>query len=291
MTVFSQPASSWVGVPGVLHTSPSTTKVGIGTSTPNAMLHIRRPNLLSSTVDSSSSQTQISLEHTVGVSSTVSWNMRTSGGLGNYSFMLFPNNNATRFVVRSDGKFGINGNPNSSTTLMVHGGGIFRSKLEISDPSANNKISFFHDGVNYRIESEGTGELLFNYSSAKQITFHPNVKISGNLMIGTNSYSDGTHDYKLNINGKVRATDIKCYTGWADFVFDPNYKLIPLSQVKTYTQQYKHLPDLPSEKEVAQNGIFLAEMNAKLLQKIEELYLYVFELEDRIRAIEKNKQK
>ncbi len=65
---------------------------------------------------------------------------------------------------------------------------------------------------------------------------------------------------------------------WADYVFEKNYKLRSLSEVEKYIQKNKHLPDVPSADEVVKEGINLGEMDAKLLQKIEELTLYMIEM-------------
>jgi hypothetical protein len=65
---------------------------------------------------------------------------------------------------------------------------------------------------------------------------------------------------------------------WSDFVFDKNYKLLPLADLKTYISTHQHLPSVPSANEVVSNGIDLAKMDATLLQKIEELTLYTIDL-------------
>jgi hypothetical protein len=75
---------------------------------------------------------------------------------------------------------------------------------------------------------------------------------------------------------------------WADYVFEPDYELMPLDSVEQFVKTQKHLPDVPSEAEVKAEGIDLAGMNAILLKKIEELYLYTLEQEKRIRELEKN---
>ena len=62
-----------------------------------------------------------------------------------------------------------------------------------------------------------------------------------------------------------------------DYVFEKNYKLTPLEDIKTYIDQNKHLPEVPSAKEMEKNGVQLGEMNMLLLKKIEELTLYVIE--------------
>jgi hypothetical protein len=64
---------------------------------------------------------------------------------------------------------------------------------------------------------------------------------------------------------------------WADFVFEPNYQLMPLTEVKTYVQENKHLPGVPSEKEIVEGGIDIAEMNKILIQKVEELMLHMID--------------
>ena len=75
-------------------------------------------------------------------------------------------------------------------------------------------------------------------------------------------------------------------TEWWDEVFDESYKLMPLHQLESYIENNNHLPDIPTEKDVIENGIKLGEMNALLLKKIEELTLYIIKQEKRITALE-----
>lgn len=83
----------------------------------------------------------------------------------------------------------------------------------------------------------------------------------------------------VKIDGKLFAKEIEVKTNvWADFVFKPDYKLMPLNELETFIKEYNHLPNIPTEAEVKTNGINVGEMNAKLLQKVEELTLYVIEL-------------
>ena len=72
-----------------------------------------------------------------------------------------------------------------------------------------------------------------------------------------------------------------------NFVFAENYKLKPLKEVEKFITKNKHLPDVPSESEVIENGISLGDMDAILLQKIEELTLYMIDLEKQNQQLSK----
>lgn len=89
-------------------------------------------------------------------------------------------------------------------------------------------------------------------------------------------------------DGKVYATEIevKPYGEFPDYVFAPNYKLMPLADLQTFVQQNKHLPNFPSASEVATNGFKLGQISQHLVEKVEELHLYIFGLDERIKAQE-----
>jgi len=106
-------------------------------------------------------------------------------------------------------------------------------------------------------------------------------RFNGNVGIGTTE--PGT--YKLAVEGKVGAREVEVRTGsWADFVFAPDYKLPSLGDVQRYIDQHGHLPDIPSEAEVIENGVPLGEMQKLLLQKIEELTLYTLDFQKQLQA-------
>jgi len=124
-----------------------------------------------------------------------------------------------------------------------------------------------------------------NYTSTSgvDITDNPNL-VQFNYIYTTNNDGDigiGTISpkSKLDVRGKIIANEveIKVNKGWADFVFNPDYNLKSLSEVEAFIQENKHLPEIPSEKEVIENGINIGEMQSMLLQKIEELTLYMIE--------------
>ncbi|KZS40255.1 hypothetical protein AWE51_04680 [Aquimarina aggregata] len=99
------------------------------------------------------------------------------------------------------------------------------------------------------------------------------INKSGSVGIGTRD----TKGYRLAVVGKVVAEEVKValYNTWPDYVFEENYELPTLKEVEIHIQEKGHLPNIPSAKKVEKEGIQLGEMNAKLLQKIEELTLYI----------------
>jgi hypothetical protein len=103
----------------------------------------------------------------------------------------------------------------------------------------------------------------------------------GNVGIGT---TDPT--YPLSVNGTVEAKEVIVQTGWSDYVFDPHYHLAPLSEVERAIKDQNHLPGMPSAKEVAEHGVKMGEMEAKLLAKIEELTLHQIDQEKHIERLD-----
>ncbi len=98
-------------------------------------------------------------------------------------------------------------------------------------------------------------------------------------------------DFKLLVNGDVQAKRVKVSpTGWADFVFADDYELPTLKSVEAFISKNKHLPDMPSEREVLEQGVYLDNIDTKLLQKVEELTLYLIAQEKRIDQLEVTNQ-
>lgn len=111
--------------------------------------------------------------------------------------------------------------------------------------------------------------------------------IDGDLRIGTTT--SGSH--KVAVEGSIGAREVQVEaSGWSDFVFEPDYKLRTLQEVEQHISDQGHLPEIPSEAEVMENGINLGEMDARLLQKIEELTLYMINLNKRVDQLESENQ-
>lgn len=96
---------------------------------------------------------------------------------------------------------------------------------------------------------------------------------------------------KLNVCGSIKATEIRVEASWCDYVFDKNYKLMPLQQVSDYIKKYRHLPNIPTAAQVESNGLQLGDMSRRMMEKIEELTIYIIQLHDQIQLLElKNKE-
>ncbi len=115
--------------------------------------------------------------------------------------------------------------------------------------------------------------------------YTPALMINGttnNVGIGTNNPT-----YKLSVNGNIRSKEVIVETGWADYVFDEKYELLQLVDVEKYIQKYRHLPNIPSAVEIEKNGLQLGDTQKKMMEKIEELTLYMIEANEQIKNSKK----
>ncbi len=101
--------------------------------------------------------------------------------------------------------------------------------------------------------------------------------------------------YKLAVGGGILTEKVRVATSgttfWADFVFEPTFKLRPLAELEQFIKANKHLPDIPTTVDVNEEGIDLAETQALLLQKVEELTLYVISQNKKIERLERKVHK
>ena len=148
---------------------------------------------------------------------------------------------------------------------------------------------------------QGSGVTMFTTSTGEfQIMTNPSGTVSG-LTNMLNQVRLTAHHHGVSINSSNLPTGysfsvkgdaifdkvvVREYPNWPDYVFTKNYNLRTLTQVKSYITQNGHLPEVPSTKEVKEKGINVGEMNVILLKKVEELTLYLIELEARLAKVE-----
>lgn len=140
--------------------------------------------------------------------------------------------------------------------------------------STNGQYNYNRALVHYNND-----ELILNFAG----DFDGGTRVMGSKLYIDGSLAVGTADpkgHKLAVNGSIIGTSFKIreFSKWPDFVFDSTYSLMSLSKVEEFIQTEKHLPGVPSAKEVQENGFELEKMDAVLLKKIEELTLYMIEM-------------
>ena len=112
------------------------------------------------------------------------------------------------------------------------------------------------------------------------------VFTNGTVGVNTNYIPSG---YQLAVNGSAIATavTVQLKSNWPDYVFKKDYQLPSLQEVKTYIDQNQHLPEVPSAEQIAKDGLNLGEMNKLLMKKVEELTLYMIEMKEEIKDLQK----
>lgn len=155
--------------------------------------------------------------------------------------------------------------------MLAHGNGYVNNTLKVGTTTTTGAIDCNGTITTWDVLAQGNGY------------------IDGQLRIGTSvSMPSG---YKLYVEEGILTEKlkvaVKTTTHWSDFVFADNYELASLNDVENYINKNKHLPGVPSAEEVVKEGIDVATMDAKLLQKIEELTLYVIEQQKEIELLKK----
>ncbi|NBW38903.1 MAG: hypothetical protein EBR30_28590 [Cytophagia bacterium] len=166
----------------------------------------------------------------------------------------------------------------STFSLDGFGNGFFLGNLGIGTSSPAARFHILDGGFRHG----GTGEI--NIDAPGIIGGRFKILDNGNVGIGTNNPTQ-----KLTVNGTVYSKEVKVdvYAGTGpDYVFEPTYQLPSLTEIENYIKANKHLPEVPSAKEMETNGINLSEMNMLLLKKVEELTLHQIEANKKIELLQ-----
>jgi hypothetical protein len=189
---------------------------------------------------------------------------------------------------------------------MIRGNGSGVSSATTPDYTwfNNDQCGIFHPAADVIGFSNGTyGERMRIHSNGYVGigTTAPTAQltVNGKTLIGDPGLSGfmgvGSNDYLLFVQKGILAEKVRvavCTSAsWADYVFEKDYKLKTIEELETYITENKHLPNIPSAKEVVDNGLDLATINSKLLEKVEELSLYIIQQNKRIDALEQAVEK
>lgn len=268
---YAQISTSTGGAVNVLANSPtSNTNVGIGTTNPTAKLEVLG-----------------AIKATQGIFTTTS--------LPNGSVFINSADRNDKCDVLTAGSI-IGTGPGYVNTRMLN-------FYDFPQSNIDTKATLFlgledrNDFGRYRFIAETGGKtqmIILNKSQQEVMKLYEDgndqvtltlPKADSFIGIGTTSFTDGTDIYRLSVKGAIRADRVKVYTTWADFVFEKSYKLPTLKEVENHIKENGHLKDIPSAKEVESKGIELGEMNKLLLQKVEELTLYIIEMNKEIQQL------
>jgi hypothetical protein len=273
------------GTGGIFVSTGGKVRIGTGTTAPTNALEVNGTTV--------SSNLTVSTNLKISSLASTTKKVLVAGTSGQVS--------STDIYVSSTGDVGIN-TDNPQQKLHVVDGNILISKYSIRPPGSTNGSILFGDnvtatnpfgrwGIEY-LDQDGVKGLNF-WKTSDDIGGAMNYVLflcseenehKGNVGIGT-----GTPAEKLTVNGRILAQEVivtSDINNWPDYVFAPEYNLMSLSDLEAYVNEHHHLPNVPSAKEVEEQGISLGEMNAILLQKVEEMTLRMIEMEKRIHELE-----
>jgi hypothetical protein len=164
-------------------------------------------------------------------------------------------------------------------TTINHGGNGEVLRLDGVDPN----IGFYQNGVHKSFLAQYGTEMYLGNNVGR-------VHIDG-TQIAIGVVDAGTTAYKLTVSGKILCEELRVelLADWPDYVFNEQYQLRSIHELKSFISDNNHLPNIPTASEVAEEGFEVGEMNRKLLEKVEELTLYVIQLQEQIDELKKEK--
>lgn len=215
-------------------------------------------------------------------------------------------NSATNYLGTSDNQNLVFKTNNIERIKIISGGGIKLVSNSLTDDGLDiiNETQNMNNGTDlvwikskYQ-QPNDVGMLTISTYNWQYPIF--SARENGKIFMGTNVYNYKTpnctdcNSYRLFVKDGIKTEKVKveiaAENGWADYVFNNDYKLLKINELDNFIKLNKHLPEVPSTEEAIKNGIELKEMNILLLKKIEELTLYIIEQNKRIEKLE-NTQK
>ena len=260
---------------------PADGNTGIGTTTPESLLHIKgnsglileRPGI---------GKLNFGLTGLNGMPVFVMSGM--DGSLGGMVFQATNSGGYDDLFLKADGKVGI-GTNDPQATLHVTGDKGLRIE-RTGAGSANLFFSTLNSAPAFIIAANATDHAIAFRTRASGDYNDLYISTSGNIGLGTYTTTVNGISYRLAVNGSILAKEVRVRTDWADYVFAKDYKLMSLNELEKYITTHQHLPEVPSATEVETQGIDVGKSNALLMKKVEELTLYIIRLNKKIESLE-----
>ena len=194
----------------------------------------------------------------------------------------FSGNNTGHFVVRTNGGDHLEVDENGVTTMK---------KLQVNQDLEAIKISGDDPAINFFESGTQRGYMWMVNNDMNIGTSQAGARINmstSQVTIGTTIATPST--YKLGVGGRIICEELKVKlqsAGWPDYVFAKNYKLKPLEEVENFIKTNHHLPNIPAAQTIEKEGLEVGEMQRRMMEKIEELTLYVIDLKKEIEVLKK----
>ncbi|MEP6675988.1 MAG: hypothetical protein ABJA78_12580 [Ferruginibacter sp.] len=209
-------------------------------------------------------------------------NVRMGTNSGNAAgSLIFRMNNTDRVAIDGSGNMGI-GTVSPTSKLHVAGHTLMQGNGEILGIDGTNaNIGFYYNGTYHSFIAQGPTELFMGVNG-------------GNLHLDASQVAIGTvvaaaSGYKLAVNGKIICEElkVKLSSAWPDYVFNKNYGLLPLDELEKFVAQNNHLPNIPAAAEIEKDGMEVGNMQKKMMEKIEEMTLYIIDLQKQVTNLKK----
>jgi hypothetical protein len=291
---------------------------GLGNTTPSARLHVTGNTLLEGTLNVSDITR---VNSAVNATAANNGALLVTGGAGIGKNLQVGNdftvqgaaqiNSTTASSTAANGALivaggvGVGQNLNATGTISAQGNGLFNGNVGIGTATPLQKLHVEGDQIRL---SSGIRRLDFSIAGTNNgiLSNGANLQLRGtagehiylNALNGDGKVGIGTTNtpnsiggidisaYRLYVKGGILTDELRVRTGWADYVFQPTYHLMPLESVETFIAQHGHLPNTLAGADIEKEGISVGETAANQQAKIEEIYLHLIEMNKQIKALQ-----